>query len=138
MAPGPLFASPPETDQVTAAAPPPVSVAPNCSTDVPCAPVALQPVQLVSMEPVPGESVKLPFEGSAVTGPPPQPAATSKAGATRIAAIRNGNLLRKGERTREFPGFEWGNEPSVASCANCRNVSVAFLGAVIDSCGFDA
>ena len=136
--PGPLFASPPETDQVMAAAPPPASVAPNCSTDVPCAPVALQPVQLVSMEPVPGESAKLPFEGSAVTGPLPQPAATSKAGATRIAAIRNGNLLREGERTHEFPEFEWGNEPSAASCANCRNVSVAFLGAVIDSWGFDA
>ena len=106
IVPAPLFASPPETDQVTAAGPPPVSVAVICSTVVPLALVALQPVQLVSMEPVPGEMMKLAFEGSAVTLPTAQPATTSRAGAKRIAAIRSGNVLGKGERTHEFPGFE--------------------------------
>ena len=50
MLPAPLFASPPLTFQVTAAAPPPESVAENCSTAEPEELVALQPVQFVSIE----------------------------------------------------------------------------------------
>jgi len=96
MLPGPLFSSPPETDQVTAAAPPPVSVAVNCSTDAPRALVALQPVQLVSIlvsaEPAPGEMEKTAFEESADTPPPAQPATASRAGAKKIETFRRPRL----------------------------------------------
>jgi hypothetical protein len=73
MVPGPLFASPPVTDQVTSALPPPVSVAVNCSTEEPRELVVLQPVQLVSMALAPGLIAKASLEGAAVT--PPIPAA---------------------------------------------------------------
>src|ERR1039458_697340 len=92
MLPGPLSASPPKTDQATAAAPPVERVAVNCSTDVPCALAALQPVQLVSMEPVPGEMEKVEFEGSAVTRPAEHPAANSSAGAKTIDKLRKQRL----------------------------------------------
>src|SRR5208283_677557 len=69
IVPGPLFPSPPLTDHNTAAAPPLLSVAVNCSTDAPLALVELQPVQLVSIISVPGEMEKLALLESAVTGP---------------------------------------------------------------------
>ena len=72
--------SPPVTFQVTFAAPPPVSVAENCSTEAPLELVALQPVQLVSMVEVPGEMAKVPFEEVMVAVPPPQPAIRIKTG----------------------------------------------------------
>jgi hypothetical protein len=43
-----------------------VSVAANCSTDAPFALAALQPVQFVSTELMPGEMEKVEFAGSAV------------------------------------------------------------------------
>jgi hypothetical protein len=89
MVPGPLFASPPLTDQVTLAAPPPVSVALNCSTDAPEELVALQPVQFVSIAVVPGVIAKMPFDGFADTPPLVQPAASSSAGARIIASARS-------------------------------------------------
>ena len=62
MVPGPLLASPPETDQATDAGPPAVSEALNCSTAVPCLLVPLQPVQLVSIVVVPGDRLKVALE----------------------------------------------------------------------------
>jgi hypothetical protein len=47
----------------------------------------LQPVQLVSMAPVPGEMEKLALEGFADTPPPPHPAISSSAGAKIIGRI---------------------------------------------------
>ena len=79
----------------TASAPPPASMAVNCSTDVPWELVVLQPVQLVSMEPVPGEMEKLEFEGSAATRTLVQPAATSSAGARSRATALSGGLRRR-------------------------------------------
>src|ERR1700677_3225551 len=92
MAPGPLLASPPETDQMTGAGPPPVSEALNCSTDAPWLLVALQPVQLVSIAPVPGDKLNVALEGSAVTPPPAQPATAKTMGGKSIAASRSGCL----------------------------------------------
>jgi hypothetical protein len=92
MAPGPLLASPPETDHTTDAGPPLASEAVNCSTDVPCLLVALQPVQLVSIVPVPGDKLKVALEGSAVTPPPAQPATARSMGGKSIAASRSGRL----------------------------------------------
>ena len=92
MIPGPLFGSPPETDQVTGARLPSGRVAVNCSTGLPCAPVALQPVQLVSIETVPGEMEKLFLEGPAMTPPPAQPAITRRKGTIRLARTRLCNL----------------------------------------------
>ncbi len=60
MVPEPEFASPPETVQVTVAPLPLVSVAENCSTGT-LEEVALQPVQLVSIEAVPGETENAPL-----------------------------------------------------------------------------
>ena len=97
MVPGPLRASPPETDQVTGAAPPPVSVAVNFSTDEPLVLAVLQPVQFVSMELAPGVMEKVAFEGSAVTPPPAQPATASMRGGRIIAVRRRGSLLRPRE-----------------------------------------
>ena len=79
MVPGPALASPPETDQLTLAEPPPESVARKCSTAAPEELVALQPVQLVSMAAVPGETEKVPFDETPDTAPP-HPASTNKAG----------------------------------------------------------
>ena len=78
----------PETFHVTLAAPPALSVAVNCSTDEPEALVALQPVQFVSMLPVPGAMVKVPFEGLAVTLAPPHPARIESAGTSTSESTR--------------------------------------------------
>jgi len=53
----------------------------------------LQPVQLVSMEAVPGVTEKAAFEELAVTRPVPQPAANTSAGARSI-----GRFLKNGFR----------------------------------------
>jgi hypothetical protein len=54
----------------------------------PCALVALQPEQLVSMEPMPGVTKKAEFADFAVTNPLPQPAASSSAGAKSSENLR--------------------------------------------------
>jgi hypothetical protein len=54
----------------------------NCSTEAPCEFVALQPVQLVSIELAPGEMEKVALEGLAAT-PPPQPARKYSSGELR-------------------------------------------------------
>jgi hypothetical protein len=96
---------------VTAAALPDASVAENCWTDVPLGLVALQPVQLVSIETVPGERVKVALEGSALTPPPAQPATTTRAG-KRIAARRSGM-----DRMRAGSGTRAACEAGIAICA---------------------
>lgn len=98
MEPGPELVSPPETAHVTLAAPPPESIAENCSTGVPEAFVALQPVQLVSIEVVEGERENVPLEDVPVeaTVPPPQPATTKTVG--KIAAAK----MRAGQRSRRL------------------------------------
>jgi len=82
--------------QVTVAAPPLLSVAVNCSTGEPELLVPLQPVQLVSMDAVPGETEKvlleeLPEEVEAVV-PPPQPANRISAGKPANARNRHGHF----------------------------------------------
>lgn len=94
MEPAPELASPPETVQVTVAAPP-LSVAVNCSTGELEEFVALQPVQLVSMVPVPGEMENSPFDPPA-DAEPPQPARANTVGTAR--AERSA-----AERRREIP-----------------------------------
>lgn len=76
MVPRPLLLSPPaEADQVTAAVPPPVKVAENCSTALPEEFLALHPTQLVSIAAVPGAILNVLFELPFAMRPlPPQPA----------------------------------------------------------------
>lgn len=88
MAPGPEFASPPETVQVTLAALP-LNVAENCSTSPPDVVVVLHPVQLASMVAVPGEMERLLLEGPLLSTPP-QPARTTSAGNIALANMRPG------------------------------------------------
>jgi len=88
MLPGPLLGSPPETDQVTSADSPLAREARKRSTEVPLLLIALHPVQLVSMELVPGKIAKLALAGIAVTSPLAQPASRSSAGNTNRAATR--------------------------------------------------
>jgi hypothetical protein len=83
--------SPPETLQVTEAAPPELSVAVNCSAAAPLAALALQPVQLVSKLAVPGAMAKTPVEGLALTPPEPQPASTKTMGAAKAARRASGD-----------------------------------------------
>ncbi len=101
MVPGPEFASPPETDQVTLAAPPPERVAENCSKVAPEESVALQPVQLVSMAAVPGKTEKGLLD-EAVDGDPPQPASANRAGSAAIASVRAGQGRNKWDLTSRF------------------------------------
>ena len=90
MEPAPELASPPETDHVTLAAPPLFSVAVNCSTVAPADVVILHPVQLVSMEAVPGEMENSLLE-EPVDAEPPQPARMKRVGKNAIARIRAGH-----------------------------------------------
>lgn len=133
MLPGPLTGSPPETDQATGAAPPPIRVAVNCSTELPPELAALQPVQLVSINPAPGAMEKVEFEGFAATRLPPQPARTSKTETARRATTRSG--AEKLDRDR--PGKVLQHESSgsmlpidclVESGMSRRNALSAFLG----------
>ena len=84
MEPAPELASPPETVQVTVAAPPLLRVAVNCSTGELEEFVALQPVQFVSIVPVPGVMENSPFE-AALAAEPPQPASANTVGSARAA-----------------------------------------------------
>ena len=97
MEPGPELVSPPETVQVTLAAPPPERMAENCSTGVPEAFVALQPVQLVSIAVVGGERENVPLDELPVeaTVPPPQPAASRRVGSVVIARNRTGQCRER-------------------------------------------
>jgi hypothetical protein len=99
--PGPLFASPPDTDHVTAAGPPPVKVAVNCSTDLPCALVTLHPVQFVSIEFVLGEMEKAALLGSAATCPALQPAAAANIGVRSNATALAGQLRASNNSPRD-------------------------------------
>src|SRR5580693_7080680 len=91
IVPGPLRASPPLTFQVTAAPSSAGSVVRNCSTGVPCLLAMLQPVQLVSMAPAPGETEKLVRPGSALTIPPAHPATAISTPGRKKAATRSGH-----------------------------------------------
>jgi hypothetical protein len=102
--PAPVVASPPETDQVTDAAPPEVSVAVNCSTGAPDAAVELQPVQLVSMEPAVGETENSPFDE--LVEAPPQPARMRNAGTAAKARARAGHDWRDRANLRPPQTFE--------------------------------
>jgi hypothetical protein len=130
MLPGPLLASPPETLQVTLAAPPPVSVAANCSTAAPLALAALHPLQLVSMAPVPGVIENAELEGSAVPCPAEQPAANSSAGAKSIPRILCGAIRRDNFPMHDSWGFVPESPPFFVACAKCSNGSSTFLGAM--------
>jgi hypothetical protein len=89
MDPAPALASPPLTLQLTDAAPPPLSVAVNCSIVWPVVLlVALQPVQLVSTVAAPGEMEKVLFEE--LFADPPQPESRMKIGTAPAANIRPG------------------------------------------------
>lgn len=90
IVPAPELASPPETDQVTTAAPPLLSVAENCSIAAPADVAALQPVQLVSIETVVGEIENVPFDVVVEEVPPPQPASRTNVGSAEIARMRAG------------------------------------------------
>jgi hypothetical protein len=94
--PAPELASPPETDHETVAAPPPASVAENCSIAVPEVFVVLQPVQLVSIATVPGVIENVPFEELLEpAAPPTQPVKTSAdARAQQVKARFNHLALR--------------------------------------------
>jgi hypothetical protein len=87
IVPGPEFASPPETAQVTEAAPPPLSVAVNCSK-APELELALHPVQLVSMETVPGDTESVPPPPPPPEAAPPQPARRTTTGTAAAASAR--------------------------------------------------
>jgi hypothetical protein len=65
-----------------------MSEAVNCSTDEPDEFVPLQPVQLVSIEAVPGPIENVPFEGLAATLPAEHPASNNTAGITTVASAR--------------------------------------------------
>src|ERR1035437_2947766 len=96
--PGPMIGSPPETDHITGAAFPLVSVALNCSTEAPRESIELHPVQLVSMvvdssarlsaESGPSEIVKLEFAKALAAVPRPQPVSTAMPGTSRTAQTR--------------------------------------------------
>ena len=126
MVPGPLFPSPPLTDQVTAALPPEASVAVNCSTDAPEALVALQPEQLVSTAPVPGAMENVLFDGLAVT-PPPKPANRSNAGTAAIASNREAKFHARAARKRSFAPLKLRICRAFAPCAVCGKTYGAFL-----------
>ena len=96
MVPAPEFASPPETVQVTLAAPPAFSVAENCSTAVPEEFVVLQPVQFVSRVAVPGEIENSLLEEPPEAVEPPQPARMNSAGNMAIATMRAGQCRNIG------------------------------------------
>jgi hypothetical protein len=88
--------------------------------------VALQPVQLVSMETVPGAMAKLPFEGEAVTPPMAQPATRSKAGARSRAASRIGNLIGSRERGHDSSGLRLARNELLEICAPYGKIPTLF------------
>jgi hypothetical protein len=64
-------------------------VAENCSTGEPTALMPLHPVQLVSIEAVPGAIENVGLLGSALTPPPAHPANTTNAGPSSAARTRD-------------------------------------------------
>ncbi len=92
MVPGPLVASPPLRLQTTFASPPPCRMARNCSACAPWLPLALQPVQLVSMTATPGESEKRSFAGLAVSPSPLHPVTTANAASNARPTQRDNAL----------------------------------------------
>jgi hypothetical protein len=87
MVPAPANTSPPLTVHFTLAAPPEPE-AENCSKAAPVDELLpLQPVQLVSMVAVPGETLNVALDEPPAADPPPQPASAIAAGA--IAASSN-------------------------------------------------
>jgi hypothetical protein len=72
----------------------------NCSAADPCALVPLQPVQLVSIEGVPGAIEKVGLVETALTPPVAQPASTSSAGPSNKAGIRVSNFVEEADRPR--------------------------------------
>ena len=95
MFPAPVLASPPITDHVTFAAPPPVNVELYCSIAAPEWLVVLQPVQLVSMAAVPGVTENVPFDEVPVPDDdPPQPARKMSAGTAAMPSMREGQRRR--------------------------------------------
>src|ERR1700734_235696 len=126
MEPAPEFGSPPEMDHVTVAAPPEARLAENCSTAVPDELVELQPVQLVSTAPLPGEIEKVPFEEvPEETVPPPQPAIAMMAGSVATATIRAGRE-RRNERVPPPPVNLERRRPSAVTDALPVNPFSAF------------
>jgi hypothetical protein len=118
--PGPAFASPPDTDQLTLAAAPELVVAVNCSTGVPEELLELQPVQLVSIEPVFGETENSPFE-EVVVAPPPQPATIRKAGITDTARTRPGQDWRDDANLRPPKTPERRRRPTVTDAFSFKS-----------------
>jgi len=94
IVPFPVLASPPEMVQLTAAAPPEFNVAENCSMGTPEEFVVLQPVQLVSMVAVPGETENELFDELVDATPPPQPASMKSTGRPAMARARTGHRTR--------------------------------------------
>ena len=91
MEPAPAWGSPPLTDQVTEAASPLLRAAENCSTACPEVLRALQPVQLVSIAAVPGETESVPLdEVDEPDADPPQPASKTNTGTAMTARMRAG------------------------------------------------
>lgn len=131
--PAPALTSPPLTVQLTVAAPPPVKVAENCSTAVPELLTVLQPVQLVSTVPEPGEMEKVPFEEAPVVEPP-HPASRTKIGTAPAASNRDRqpptNLAScpgKGLFARRPPESRPGLCGSVVAAVSWLNLPGAFL-----------
>src|ERR1039457_7253059 len=126
MVPAPAVASPPLTDHMTPAAPPVLSLAENWCTGLPCALVALQPVQLVSMDVDPGEIEKVAFAGLAVTAPPPHPASKTMAEPRRAR-----KSLTNRPRTPPATGVTPGSNSSVRFCvASGKFVQISSSGRV--------
>lgn len=122
IVPAPLVESPPLTDHVTEAAVPLACLAENCSAALPEELVELQPVQLVSMEIVEGETLKPAVNAVAAL---PQPARSSTTGAM---AQTNGRAARAQRLSRYA-------RPTTAEAL--RSVSAAigamFLSDLLDS-----
>lgn len=130
IVPAPVVASPPETLQVTEAALPFESAAENCSTGAPLALVALHPVQLVSIEPVPGDMERAGLlEFALAPPPPPQPAMASAAasGPAAKTATRSSSLPRTRLTPRERSTLARDLDLAVAtSCAQCNFYRMPF------------
>ena len=99
-------------DHVTAAAPPVFSMAVNCSSAEPELD-ALQPVQLVSMDAVPGETEKVLLVELLAEAPPPQPA-------TRARTGRPANASRRADHRV----ITWADNARPREIAVCRRFTV--------------
>lgn len=100
-------------DQFTVAAEPFI-VAENCNVEEALPEESVQPVQLVSMEAVPGEMVSAPLPEPPVLDPPPQPAI-----ATAAEMAKNHEARRQRDRAARAEGFLQGPGCTVESCETC-------------------